>query len=90
MEVGVKELLRKGMVPARSWRAHAVEMVPHRKFKSRKQMAAAAAKKRTTSFSFSWAHLTLKWKKSSLTKPPRPGQREFGWANGPHNKKTRG
>ena len=31
MKVGVKKFLRTGMVPARAWRAHAVEMASHRK-----------------------------------------------------------
>ena len=42
MEVGVRKLLRAGMMPARMWRVHAVEMSPTEKFKLRRQMAAVA------------------------------------------------
>ena len=51
MKVGVKKLLRAGMVPARTWRVHAVEMAPTERCKLRRQMAAAAGKKSTTSLS---------------------------------------
>ena len=52
MKVGVKKLLRADMMPARTWRAHAVGMAPTERFKLRRQMAAAAGKKRTTSLPF--------------------------------------
>ena len=42
MKVGVKKLLRGGMMPARTWGVHAVEMAPT-------EMAAAAGKKSTLS-----------------------------------------
>ena len=42
----VKKLLRAGMVPARTWRVHAVEMAPTERLKLRRQMAAAAGKKK--------------------------------------------
>ena len=51
MKVGVKKLLRADMMPARTWRVHAVGMAPTEKFKLRRQMAAAAGKKSTTSLS---------------------------------------
>ena len=51
MKVGVKKLLRAGMMPARTWRAHAVGMSRTERFKLRTQMAAAAGKKSTTSLS---------------------------------------
>ena len=51
MKVGVKKLLRAGMMPARTWRVHAVGMAPTERFKLRRQMAAAAGKKSTTSLS---------------------------------------
>ena len=51
MKVGVKKLLRAGVVPARTWRVHAVGMAPTERFKLRRQMAAAAGKKSTTSLS---------------------------------------
>ena len=39
------------MVPARTWRVHAVGMAPAERLKSRRQMAAAPGKKSTTSLS---------------------------------------
>ena len=51
MKVGVKKLLLGGMVPARTCGAHAVEMSPTERLKLRRQMAAAAGKKSTTSLS---------------------------------------
>ena len=51
MKVGVKKLLRAGMMPARTWRVHAVGMAPTERLKLRRQMAAAAGKKSTTSLS---------------------------------------
>ena len=51
MKVGVKKLPRAGMMPARTWRVHAVGMAPTEKLNLRRQMAAAAGKKSTTSLS---------------------------------------
>ena len=50
MKGGVKKLFRAGMMPARTWRAHAVGMSPTERLKLRRQMAAATGKKSTTSF----------------------------------------
>ena len=50
MKVGVKKLVRAGMMPARTW-AHAVGMSPTERLKLRIQMAAATGKKSTTSLS---------------------------------------
>ena len=50
-KVVVKKLLRAGMVPARTWRVHAVGMARTERFKLRRQMAAAVGKKSTTSLS---------------------------------------
>ena len=50
-ESGVKNLLRAGMMPARTWGAHAVGMSPTVRLKLRRQMAAAAGKKSATSLS---------------------------------------
>ena len=44
MKVGAKKLLRAGMMPARTWRVHAVGMAPTERLKLRRQMAAAAGK----------------------------------------------
>ena len=51
MKVGVKKLLRTGMVPARTCGVHAVGVAPTERFKLRRQMAAAAGKERTMSLS---------------------------------------
>ena len=51
MKVGVKKLLCAGMMPARTWGAHAVGMSPAERLKLRRQMAAAAGKKSTASLS---------------------------------------
>ena len=51
MKVGVKKLLRAGMVPARTWGVHAVGIAPTEWLKLRRQVAAAAGKKSTTSLS---------------------------------------
>ena len=51
MKAGVKKLLRAGMMPARTWGAHAVGMSPTETLKLRRQVAAAAGKKSTTSLS---------------------------------------
>ena len=53
MKVGVKKLLRAGMVPARTCGVHAVVIAPTERFKLRRQMAAAAGKKSTISLSLS-------------------------------------
>ena len=52
MKVGVKKLLRAGMVPARTWRVHAVEIAPTERLNLRRQMTAAAGKKSTASLSW--------------------------------------
>ena len=51
MKVGVKKLLRAGMMPARTWGVHAVEMSHTERSNFRRQMATAAGKKSTTTFS---------------------------------------
>ena len=52
MKVGVTKLLRAGMMPAKTWGVHALGMAPAEWLKLRRQMAAAAAgKKSTTSLS---------------------------------------
>ena len=51
MKVGVKKLLRAGMVPVRTWRVHAVGLDPTERLKLTRQMAAAQSKKSTTSLS---------------------------------------
>ena len=51
MKLVVKKLLRAGMISARTWGVHAVWMSPTERLKLRRQMAAAAGKKSTTSLS---------------------------------------
>ena len=46
MKVGVKRLLRAGMVPARTWGVHAVEMAPTLWLQLRRQMTAAGKRVR--------------------------------------------
>ena len=58
-EGGVKKLLRAGMVPARTWGAHAAGMAPTERLKLRRQMAAAAGKKGTTPLSLFMAAFVL-------------------------------
>ena len=49
--MGVKKLLRAGMMAARTWGVHALGMAPPERLGSRRQMAATAGKKSTTSLS---------------------------------------
>ena len=51
VEVGVKKLLRAGMMPARTRGVHAAGMSSTERLKLRRQMAAAAGKKSTSSLS---------------------------------------
>ena len=60
MKVGVKKLLRAGMVPARTWRVHAVGMAPTERLKLRRQMAAAAGKRVQPPCPCSWKHMASK------------------------------
>ena len=90
MKVGVKKLLRAGMVPARTWRVHAVGMSPTERVKLRRQMAAAADKKSTTPLSLFMEAYALKL---VMSYPPWPlsfGQKEFGLENGVTSKKKLG
>ena len=83
MKVGVKKLLRAGMMPARTWKAYAVGMSPTGRLKLRKQMTAAAGKKRAqVRFPCSWRHMALKLKKSFPPWLLNTGQKEFGQENG--------
>ena len=67
LKVGVKKLLRAGMMPPRTWGAHAVEMSPTERLNLRRQMAAAAGKKSTTSFSLFMDAYGLEVKKEFST-----------------------
>ena len=50
--IGVRKLLRTGLVLARAWRGEVVGSVPTEKLKLRRQMAAVAGKKESVSLSF--------------------------------------
>ena len=76
MKVGVKKLLRAGMVPARTLGAHAVG----ERLKLRRQMSAVAGKKSTTSLSLFMDAFGL----------PRLGQKGSGLENGTLNKEKLG
>ena len=60
MKVGVKKLLRAGMMPARTWEAVAVGMFSTERLKLRRQMAAAAGKRVQPQCLCSWRHMALK------------------------------
>ena len=76
MKVGVKKLLRTGMMPARTWRVHAVGTAPTERLKLRRQMAPAAGKKSTTSLSlFVEAYGLEVERRNFLLWPPSTGQK---------------
>ena len=52
MKVGGQEVAVCGLLPARTWEVHASGVAPAERLKLRRQMAAAAGKKSTTSLSF--------------------------------------
>ena len=83
MKVGVKKLLRAGMMPAMTWGAHAVGMSPTERFKLRRQMAAAAGKKSRTSLSLFMEACGQEVEEGLSTM-------EFGLENGSMNKKKLG
>ena len=61
MKVGVKKLLRAGMMPARTCGVHAAEMSPTERIKLRRQMAVAEGRKRVRPpFICAWKHTALK------------------------------
>ena len=63
MKVEVKKQLRARMMPARTWRVHAVEMSPTEMLKLRRQMAAAAGKKSTLHHGYSvLGRRSMDWK----------------------------
>ena len=77
-DIGVEKLLRAGMMPQGPG-SHAVGMVRTERLKLRRQMAAAAAgKKSTTSLSYSWKYLALKLRRKFPPWPLSTGQKEFG------------
>ena len=66
-KVGVKKLPRAGMMPARTWRAHAVGMPPTERLEMWRQMAAGSWQRRVQPrCPCSWRLMALKWKTRSL------------------------
>ena len=78
MIVGVKNLLRAGMMPARTWRAHAVGMSPTERLKWKLQQAIRVR----LHCPCLWRHTPWKWKKSSLPWLLSAGQKEYGQEKG--------
>ena len=74
-------MLRAGMVPARTWRVHAVGMAPTGRFEWRRQMAAAAGKKRKTAMSLFMEAFGLEVEEDVSA------QNGYGLENGQWNKK---
>ena len=91
MKVGVKKLLRAGMMPARAWGVPAVGMSPTERLKLWRQMEAAAGTKKVRLLCpISWKHMAWRWKRSF---PPwlfNTWQKESGRENGIANKEKRG
>ena len=76
MKVGVKKLLRAGMVPARTWGVHAVGIASTERPKWRRQIAAAAGKKNTTSLSLPMEAFGLSiWRRALCCGLPDLGRR---------------
>ena len=81
MKVGVKNLIRAGVVPARTWRVHAVGLTPTERLELRRQMAAAAGKKSTTALSLFMEAYGLEVEEELSHSVPVLGRRSLGWKN---------
>ena len=90
MKVGVKKLLRAGMMPARTWRVHAVEMAPRGVKIEETDGSCCGQKRARPPFPCSWRHMAWKWRKSSPPWLLSFGQKEFGLENGVMSKKKLG
>ena len=91
MKVGVKKLLRARMMTARTWRAHAVEMFPTERLNLRRQMAAAAGKKSTTSLSLFMEAFGLEVEEELFHHGHSVlGRRSLDWKVAARTKKKRG
>ena len=90
MKVGVKMLLRMGLVPARPWGAHAVGMAPTERLNLRGQMAAATGKKESTFLSLFLEVCGLEVEQELATMATQAWI-EGGWTgNGTQSKKKHG
>ena len=92
MKVGVKNLLRAGMVPARTWGVHAVEIAPTERFIIEEaDWQQQRAKKNTTSLSLFMEAFGLESGKRALYFGySNLGQKGYGQENGTQNKKKHG
>ena len=91
MKLGVKKLLLAGMMLARTWRVHAVEMSLTERLKLIRQMAAAAGKKSATSLSLFMEACGQEAEEELF--PPwllSTGQKKYGQENGVTSKKKHG
>ena len=88
MRVGVKKLLRAGMMPARTWGVHAVGMAPTERLQLRWQQL--HAKRVRPLCPCSWKHVAWKWRRNSPPCPLSTGQKEAGRENDITNKEKRG
>ena len=80
----VKKLLRAGMMPARTWGAHAVVMSPTERLDRWQQLEVIRVRPPCLC---SWKHTAQKWKKSSPPWLLSTGQKEYGQENGVTSKK---
>ena len=82
MEVGVKKLLRPGMMPARTWGAHAVGMSFMERLTLRRRMAAAAGKRSTILLPLFMEAYGLQVEEELSTMATQCWAEEFGQENG--------
>ena len=90
MKVGVKKLLRAGMVPARTWGVHAVGMAPTEKYNLMRLMAVAAGNKNTTSLSLFMEAYGLEVEEDLSTLATQHWAEGYGLENGIMNRKKSG
>ena len=83
-------LWRAGMMPARTWGARAVGMSPTERFILRRQLAAAAGTKSTTSVSLFMEVFGLEVEDEISAIATSFGQEEYGQRNGVTSRKKRG
>ena len=83
-------LWRAGMMRARTWGARAVGMSPTERSKLRRQLAAAAGNKSTTSLSLVMEVFGLEVEDETSTIATSFGQEEYGQRNGVTSRKKLG
>ena len=82
MKVGVKKLLRAGMMPARTCGAHAVGMSPTEVLIEETDGSCGGKKRARPPCLCSWKFSAWKWKMRFLPWPLSVGQKEYGQENG--------